>query len=68
MEPLLTSPRIFGVAHSNDGRKLAYISDAAGRPNLWIMNVDGMAAQQLIKSDDRQTGARFRLPLLERPP
>jgi len=59
VEALLTTTRSYGVAHSNDGRKLAYISDASGRPNLWIMNVDGSGAQQLIHSDDRQASARF---------
>jgi dipeptidyl aminopeptidase/acylaminoacyl peptidase len=59
VEALLTTTRIYGVVHSNDGHKLAYISNASGRPNLWIMNVDGTAAQQLIKSDDRQAGLAF---------
>lgn len=59
VEALLTTTRTYGFAHSRDGRKLAYISDAAGRPNLWIMNADGTGAQQLIRSNDRQTNARF---------
>src|SRR5579872_7035515 len=59
VEALLTTHHTYGFAHSNDGRKLAYISDASGRPNLWIMNADGTGAQQLIQSNDRQTSARF---------
>ncbi len=59
VEALLTTTRISGVAHSNSGAKLAFVSTASGRPNLWIMNVDGTGAQQLIKSNDRQSGARF---------
>ncbi len=59
VEALLTTTRSYGFAHSNDGRKLAYISDTSGRPNLWIMSVDGSGAQQLIHSDDRQASARF---------
>jgi Tol biopolymer transport system component len=59
VEALLTTNHTYGFAHSNDGRKLAYISDASGRPNLWIMNADGTGAQQLIQSNDRQTSARF---------
>ncbi len=59
VEALLTTTRIAGVAHSRDGRLLAYISNASGRPNLWVMNVDGTAARQLIKSNDRQTATRF---------
>jgi dipeptidyl aminopeptidase/acylaminoacyl peptidase len=59
VEALLITTRISGVAHSNDGRKLAYTSSASGRPNLWIMNVDGAGAQQLVTNNDRQIGARF---------
>ena len=59
VEALLTTTRTHGYAHSNDGRKLVYISDASGRPNLWIMDVDGANEQQLIHSDDRQASARF---------
>ena len=59
VDALLTTTRIFGVTHSNDGRKLAYTSSASGRLNLWIMNVDGTGAQQLIKNNDRQVGAHF---------
>ena len=59
VEALLTTTRISGVAHSNSGAKLAFVSTASGRPNLWIMNVDGTGAQQLIKSNDRQSNARF---------
>ncbi len=59
VEALLTTTNVYGFAHSNDGRKLAYISDATGRPNLWIMNADGAGARQLITSNDRQTSARF---------
>ena len=59
VDALLTTTRIFGVTHSNDGRKLAYTSSASGRLNLWIMNVDGTGAQQLITNNDRQVGAHF---------
>ena len=59
VEALLTTTRILSVAQSNDGRKLVYTSDASGRLNLWIMNVDGTAAHQLVTNNDRQIGARF---------
>jgi dipeptidyl aminopeptidase/acylaminoacyl peptidase len=59
VDALLTTTRISGVTHSNDGRKLAYTSSASGRLNLWTMNVDGTGAQQLIKNNDRQIRARF---------
>lgn len=59
VEALLTTTHIYGVAHSNDGRKLAYTSNASGRLNLWIMNADGTGAAQLVTNEDRQTGVRF---------
>lgn len=59
VESLLITTRISGVAHSNNGRKLAYTSTASGRPNLWIMNADGAGAHQLVTNNDRQVGARF---------
>ena len=59
VEALLTTTDTRGFAHSYDGRKLAYISDATGRPNLWIMNADGTGAKQLIQNNDRQASARF---------
>lgn len=59
VEALLTTTRVNGVAHSNDGHKLAYTSDASGRMNLWIMNADGTGAHQLVTGNDSQTGARF---------
>lgn len=59
VEALLTTTRTAGVARSNDGRRLVYISTASGRPNLWTMNADGTGAQQLVTNNDRQTNARF---------
>jgi len=59
VDALLTTTRISGVARSRDGRKLAYTSNASGRPNLWIMNADGTDAHQLVTNDDRQYNARF---------
>jgi dipeptidyl aminopeptidase/acylaminoacyl peptidase len=59
VEALLTTTRIGGLTLSNDGRMLAYTSNASGRPNLWLMNADGTNAHQLITSDDRQEDARF---------
>jgi dipeptidyl aminopeptidase/acylaminoacyl peptidase len=59
VEAILTTTRISGIRRSNDGRKLVYTSTASGRPNLWLMNVDGRGAHQLVTNDDRQSGARF---------
>jgi dipeptidyl aminopeptidase/acylaminoacyl peptidase len=59
VEALLTTTRIGGVTLSRDGRSIAYISTASGRPNLWVMHADGTGARQLITSNDRQSSARF---------
>ena len=59
VEALLSTTRVNGIARSHDGRRLAYIGTASGRPNLWIMNVDGTGAQQLVTSNDRQTRDHF---------
>jgi dipeptidyl aminopeptidase/acylaminoacyl peptidase len=59
VEALLTTTRISGVARSGDGQKLVYTSTASGRPNLWLMNIDGTGAHQLVTSNDRQIAAHF---------
>ncbi|MET0519663.1 MAG: amidohydrolase family protein [Burkholderiaceae bacterium] len=38
---------------SPDGRKIAYLSDAGGGDNIWVMNVDGSGAHALTKEDFR---------------
>jgi len=59
VEAILTTTKISGIRRSDDGRKIAYTSSASGRPNLWIMDVDGSGAHQLVTNNDRQVGARF---------
>ena len=59
VEALLTLTQIFGVAHSDDGKLLSYISTASGRPNLWLMNADGSGARQMIQSNDMQANPLF---------
>ena len=59
VEALLTTTRISGVAHSNDGHTLVFTSTASGRANLWLMNFDGTNGHQLVTNNDRQVGARF---------
>jgi len=56
---LLQTTRIGGATLSPDGNHIAYISNASGRLNLWIMNIDGTGAQQLLKSNDRQASPVF---------
>ena len=38
---------------SPDGRRIAYLSDAAGGDNVWVMDKDGKNAQQVTKEDFR---------------
>ena len=56
---LLQTTRIMDVSVSADGQHLAYVGNASGRYNLWTMQIDGSRQQQLIHSDERQTGLTF---------
>ncbi|MFZ3285530.1 MAG: amidohydrolase family protein [Telluria sp.] len=38
---------------SPDGKQLAYMSDAAGGDNIWVMNVDGSGAREVSKEKFR---------------
>ncbi|HYM33942.1 MAG TPA: hypothetical protein VET48_01030, partial [Steroidobacteraceae bacterium] len=38
---------------SPDGKRIAYISDAGGGDNVWVMNVDGSNAKALTEEDFR---------------
>lgn len=38
---------------SPDGRRIAYLSDAAGGDNVWVMDADGRNARQVTKEDFR---------------
>jgi imidazolonepropionase-like amidohydrolase/Tol biopolymer transport system component len=38
---------------SPDGKQLAYMSDAAGGDNIWVMNVDGTGAHEISKEKFR---------------
>jgi dipeptidyl aminopeptidase/acylaminoacyl peptidase len=56
---LLQTTRIGGATLSPDGGHIAYISNASGRLNLWLMNADGSGAKQLLQSNDRQASPTF---------
>jgi dipeptidyl aminopeptidase/acylaminoacyl peptidase len=45
---------VFGASWSPDGRQIAFVSDIAGRPNLWKVNASGGWPVQLTQSDERQ--------------
>jgi imidazolonepropionase-like amidohydrolase/Tol biopolymer transport system component len=47
---------------SPDGSEIAYISDAGGGDNIWIMQADGSNAQQLTKEDFRLLNNPFWSP------
>ncbi|HSI51676.1 MAG TPA: amidohydrolase family protein [Ideonella sp.] len=38
---------------SPDGKQIAYVSDAGGGDNIWVMNVDGSGARAITKEDYR---------------
>ncbi len=38
---------------SSDGRRIAYLSDAAGGDNVWVMDADGKNPRQVTKEDFR---------------
>ena len=38
---------------SPDGRRIAFISDAGGGDNVWVMNADGSGARAVTKEDYR---------------
>lgn len=59
VQALLKTTRSGGFAPSHDSRRIAYTSDSTGRTNLWIMNLDGSGARQLVTSNDRQVGVAF---------
>ncbi len=56
---ILQTTSMGGVALSPDATHIAYVGNASGRLNLWVMNADGSAQRQLLHSNDRQAGAVF---------
>jgi dipeptidyl aminopeptidase/acylaminoacyl peptidase len=56
---VLDTTQLAGATVSPDGSRIAYISNASGRLNLWVMHADGSEARQLLHSDDRQAGPVF---------
>ena len=54
VKQLLGTARLGGASWSLDGQRIAYISNASGRLNLWVMKADGSGARQLLSSNDRQ--------------
>jgi dipeptidyl aminopeptidase/acylaminoacyl peptidase len=56
---VLDTTQLAGATVSPDGSRIAYVSNASGRLNLWVMHADGSERRQLLHSDDRQAGPVF---------
>ena len=56
---VLQTSRVADPTISPNGQQIAYVSDASGRLNLWVMNADGRGGRQLSRSDDRQASPAF---------
>jgi dipeptidyl aminopeptidase/acylaminoacyl peptidase len=54
IDDLYYTRSVFGASWSPDGRQIAFVSDIAGRPNLWKVNASGGWPVQLTQSDERQ--------------
>lgn len=55
VKELLRTVRMGGASWSPDGQRIAFVSNASGRLNLWVMAADGTGAKQLLTSNDRQS-------------
>ncbi len=54
IDDLYYTKSVFAPAWSPDGQQIAFVSDLAGRTNLWKVNASGGWPIQLTQSDDRQ--------------
>lgn len=54
IDDLYYTKSVFAPAWSPDGHQIAFVSDLAGRTNLWKVNASGGWPIQLTQSDDRQ--------------
>jgi dipeptidyl aminopeptidase/acylaminoacyl peptidase len=54
IDDLYYTRSVFGAAWSPDGNQIAFVSDLAGRTNLWKVSASGGWPIQLTQSDDRQ--------------
>lgn len=52
--PTGTSVEVSSLSPSADGHQLAFVSDASGRPAVWMMNADGTGLTQLTDADVEQ--------------
>ena len=54
IDDLYYTRSVFGASWSPDGRQISFVSDIAGRSNLWKVSASGGWPVQLTQSDDRQ--------------
>jgi dipeptidyl aminopeptidase/acylaminoacyl peptidase len=54
IDDLYYTRSVFGAAWSPDGNQIVFVSDLAGRTNLWKVSASGGWPIQLTQSDDRQ--------------
>jgi dipeptidyl aminopeptidase/acylaminoacyl peptidase len=54
IDDLYYTKSVFAPAWSPDGKQIVFVSDLAGRTNLWKVNASGGWPIQLTQSDDRQ--------------
>ena len=54
IDDLYYTRSVFGAAWSPDGKQIVFVSDLAGRTNLWKVSASGGWPIQLTQSDDRQ--------------
>ncbi len=54
IDDLYYTRNVFGAAWSPDGKQIVFVSDLAGRTNLWKVSASGGWPLQLTQSDDRQ--------------
>jgi dipeptidyl aminopeptidase/acylaminoacyl peptidase len=54
IDDLYFTKNVFAPAWSPDGKQIVFVSDLAGRTNLWRVNASGGWPIQLTQSDDRQ--------------
>jgi dipeptidyl aminopeptidase/acylaminoacyl peptidase len=54
IDDLYYTRSVFAAAWSRDGKQIVFVSDLAGRTNLWKVSASGGWPIQLTQSDDRQ--------------
>jgi hypothetical protein len=54
IDDLYYTRSVFAAAWSPDGKQIVFVSDLAGRTNLWKVSASGGWPIQLTQSDDRQ--------------